>query len=282
MNGVLVRLREVSGDVGAAEQRAVEFILDNAEYVMRHPLNEVSEACEVGEATIIRLCRRVELTGFRELRMALAQDQVGETAPAIHEDVLHTDDDATLLAKVFASFANALADTLSVVDIEQFSRAVETVSVARSINFFGFGASGATAESAHFRFMRLGMPSYVLTDVAAQLSRVTMLGPGDVVVAISHSGHTRDLVFAVESARAKGATVIAVTQYGRNELASSADLTLSTSSVETAFRSEAMASRVAQHTLLDALFVAVSLPRSEQVIAAIEENHRLIEALHDN
>lgn len=282
MSTVLTKLREVADQVTTAERRACEFILENPDFVREHSLNEVATAADSSEATIIRLCRKVDLKGYRDLRTALAVDHAIALEPAIHEDVLLDDTNAELLSKVFAAFANALTDTLGVVDVAMFSDAVDAMGAAKSISFFGFGASGATAQSAHFRFMRLGTPCYVLTDVSAQLSRVALMGAGDVVVVISHSGRTKDLLYAVENAHARGATVIAITQYGQNPLGTVADFQLCTSSLETAFRSEAMASQVAQHALLDALFVAVSLPNARQVTAVIDEHHRLTAALYNN
>ncbi len=279
-SGILTKLRDVTDHVTEAEARACKYITGNADYVMNNSLQVISAASEVSEATIIRLCRKVDLSGYLELRLALAQDQAGHKIEAIHEDVCLDDGSSEILRKVFTSFVSALTDTLQIVDVAQFSGALEALERARSINFFGLGASGAAAQGAYFRFLRLGTPCYVLTDSSAQLSRVSMLGPGDVVIAISHSGRSKALVYAAQRARERGATCIAVTQFGQQPLVEASQFVLNTSSVETAFRSEAMASRVAQQALLDALFVAASMPRFEAVAAAIIENRRLTEQLN--
>jgi DNA-binding MurR/RpiR family transcriptional regulator len=281
VSGVLPKLRGLSDHLTPAERRACDYVLAHPEFVLASRLNEVAKASRSSEATIIRLCRKADLSGYQELRLALAQEDNGRgrDIEGIHEDVGADDSPRTVLDKVFHSFIDALKDTLDVVDADQFAAAVAAISGARSLSFFGFGASGAAAQAAHFRFMRLGAPTYVLTDVSAQLSRVALLGPGDVVVAISHSGRTKDLVFSAGQARERGARVVAITQYGKSPLTDAADHALHTSSVETAFRAEAMASRVAQQALLDALFVAVSLPKSHEVVGAVDEHHRLLDAL---
>lgn len=279
--GILTKLRDVADQVTEAEARACDYITHNSAFVMNNSLQVVSAASEVSEATIIRLCRKVDLSGYQELRLALAQDQGGHKIDTIHEDVCLDDEPSDILRKVVTSFVSALTDTLKIVDVAQFSGALDALNRAKSISFFGLGASGAAAQGAYFRFLRLGTPCYVLTDSSAQLSRVSMLGPGDVVIAISHSGRSRDLVYAAERARERGATCIAVTQFGQQPLVEASDFVLNTSSVETAFRSEAMASRGAQQALLDALFVGASMPRFEAVAAAIEENRRLTDQLHN-
>lgn len=278
--GILTKLRKVADQVTAAEASACNFITNNAELVIKSPLHVVAEASGTSEATIIRLCRKVDLSGFQELRLALARDHKSHQIDAIHEDVALDDEPSVLLSKVFAGFINTLNDTLKIIDGAQFQLILDAISSAKSISFFGLGASGSVAQNAYYRFMRLGVPCYVLTDSSGQLNRVSMLGKGDVVVAISHSGRSRDIIFAVEKARERGATCIAVTQYGQQPLVKASDFVLYTSSTETIFRSEAMASRVAHQALLDAVFVGVSLTRYETVIEAIDANRKLTEQLH--
>lgn len=279
-SGILVKLREISDQLSEAEARACIYVLGNPEFVMNHALQVVAGECGSSDATIIRLCRKVGLSGYQELRLALAQEHVGRGLTVIHEDVDPEDAPAALLSKVFGGFVNALQDTLRVIDERQFADALEVIGSAKSLSFFGSGASGSVAQNAYFRFQRLGIPCYVSIDSSAQLNRVAMMRPGDVLVAISHSGTSRDIVFAVECAREHGATCIAVTQFGQHPLAKVSELVLHTSSAETAFRSEAMASRVAQQALIDALFVGAAFPRYETVLAALDESRRLTDQLH--
>ncbi|HUW87286.1 MAG TPA: MurR/RpiR family transcriptional regulator [Candidatus Paceibacterota bacterium] len=278
--GILTKLRKVEDQVTVAEASACNFITNNAELVIKSPLHVVAEASGTSEATIIRLCRKVDLSGFQELRLALARDHKSHQIDAIHEDVALDDEPSVMLNKVFAGFVNTLNDTLKIIDAAQFQSIIDVISSAKSISFFGLGASGSVAQNAYYRFMRLGVPCYVLTDSSGQLSRVSMLGEGDVVVVISHSGRSRDVIFAVEKARERGAICVAVTQYGQQPLVKASDFVLFTSSTETVFRTEAMASRVAHQALLDAVFVGVSLTRYETVIEAINTNRKLTEQLH--
>ena len=281
-SGIIAKLRNVAGQVTAAEASACEFITTNADLVMRSPLHVVAETSGTSEATIIRLCRKVNLSGYQELRLAIARDNKDHQLDAIHEDVELDDEPNVMLKKIFSGFVNTLHDTLKMIDDRHFAEIIDVLSNAKSISFFGIGASGSVAQNAYFRFMRLGVPCYVLTDISGQLNRVSLVGKGDAVIAISHSGRTQDVIYSVSEARKRGATCIAITQYGQQPLVKVSDHALFTSSTETAFRSEAMASRVAHQALLDALFVGVSLTRYTTVVEAIEINRNLNEQLQKN
>jgi DNA-binding MurR/RpiR family transcriptional regulator len=273
--GILTRLREIAPELTSAEARVANFITAHADEVAAMSITVLAQRSEASEATVVRLCRKLHLRGYQELRLALAQDAGDPRLRVLHEDVRLGDDTSAVLGKVFAAANAALQDTLGVVDAAQFEKAVTALAQAETINLFGTGASGAVCQDAYYRFMKLGTFCYALTEASAQLARVATIGPRDVVVAVSHSGRSRDLVYSVRQAHERGAVTIGITQFGRQPLVAACDLTLFTSSRETAFRSEAMASRIAQLTLLDSLFIGVALTRYEATTANLEAAREL-------
>ena len=102
------------------------------------------------------------------------------------------------------------------------------------------------------------------------LTSAALLTPGDVVVAISHSGATRDTLDALEVARRSGATTVAITNFPRSPLATGSDHVLTTAARETTFRSGATASRLAQLTVIDCVFVGLAQRTYETSQRALE------------
>ena len=105
------------------------------------------------------------------------------------------------------------------------------------------------------------------------LTSAALLTPGDVAVAISHSGATQDTVDALALAQRNGATTVAVTNFPRSPLAALADHVLTTAARETTFRSGATASRLAQLTVVDCVFVGVAQRTYETSQRALELTH---------
>lgn len=275
VGGVQIRLREIAPELTGAESKVADFITAHTDEVTAMSITVLAQRSATSEATVTRLCKKLHLRGYQELRLALAQDNGDPRLRAIHEDVALGDSAGSILGKVFSGAREALNDTLDVVDERQFGRAVDALVRAKTINLFGIGASGLVAQDAYYRFMKLGVYCYALTEPSGQHARVATVGEGDAVVAVSHSGRSRDVVFAVQEARERGAFTIGITQFGRQALVDACEVTLFTSSRETAFRSEAMASRLAQHALLDALFIAVALSRDEAAVANLETAREL-------
>lgn len=265
-----VRLREISESLTSAEKKVADFIVLHREEVIRMSITDLAVKSQGSESTIVRLCKKLRLRGYQELRVALAQAAVQPAVKQIHEKVTLEDRPEQTMRKVFQAAAQALSDTESILSNEHLNNTIDFLKNAASITFFGIGASGVIALDAFYRFSKLGIPCHVATDGHSQMNKAILLNERDVVIGISHSGRTLDVLRALDLAKNRGAKVVAITQFGHSPITEIANAVLFTSSRETAFRTEAMASRVAQNVILDALFVSVSLTRYEEVIKNYE------------
>ena len=78
-----------------------------------------------------------------------------------------------------------------------------------------------------------------------------------------------ETVAATRLAREAGARTIVITNYGKSPIQSHAEVVLSTMAKETRFRTEAMTSRIAQLSIVDALIAALALASYDRAIATI-------------
>lgn len=260
-----------------AEQRVVDYLTANASDVIRMTVTDVAEGSGTSEATVVRVCKKAGFSGFQHFKIQLAQDLVSPLK-AIHEEVAEDDDTTVVAQKVFHANILALEDTLARLQREDLQKAVDLLDRADQILLCGVGNSGLVALDAEQRWLRLGLRVAAETSGVSQAVRAALLGSDDVVVAISHSGASRDVVETVRLARENGCRVIVVTHFGRSPLVRYADAVLATVARETAFRTEAMSSRIAMQTILDLLFVALALKRHDLAVSNIMRIRTALEA----
>jgi DNA-binding MurR/RpiR family transcriptional regulator len=129
---------------------------------------------------------------------------------------------------------------------------------------------------AFHKFFRIGIPCEWFDDVHMAIMAAAMMRPGQVFIAISHSGASRDVVDAVEAAAAAGASTVAIVSYAKSPISKVADYTLQVGSAETGFRFEPMASRIAHLSVIDVLSVGVALLRSEEVLANLARSRKAL------
>lgn len=258
MSSIITRIRLMEPSLKGAEARLAAHILRTPDEMIYRSVAEVSQESGVSEATVVRFARKMGLIGFQDLKLHLAREVISPIR-SIHEAIAPEDPPAVVLRKVFGSHVAALNDTLQVLRPQAAAAAVEAIARANHVFFIGVGTSGPNTLDAYNKFFRLGIPCSAHTDSHLQAMAVGVCAKEDVVVAITHSGNTKDPVTTLELARKRGATTIAVTNFSRSPVTRVADIVLFTASSETKFRAEALASRIAQVAIIDTLWTLLAL-----------------------
>lgn len=258
MSSILTKIRLLEATLKGADAKLAEYIREKPGEMIYRSVADVAEGSGVSEATVVRFARKLGLTGFQDLKLHLAREVISPVR-SIHEAISPEDPPAVVLRKVFGSHIAALNDTLQVIDAGSVGKAVEAILKARHVYFIGVGTSGPNTIDAYNKFFRLGIPCSAHTDSHLQAMAAGLTGKNDVVVAISHSGSTKDPVYTLELARKRGATTIAVTNFSRSPITRVADIALHTASSETKFRAEAVASRIAQVAIIDTIWTIIAL-----------------------
>ncbi|MGO4103361.1 MurR/RpiR family transcriptional regulator [Leifsonia sp. YAF41] len=261
--GALVRLRAALPGLSSTERIVAEWILTQPEHLLAASMLDVAQACKVSDTTVLRMCRNSNFAGFTDLKLALARD-LASPMQLIHDDVATGDSPMTILNKVFSRTARSLEYTVEAVSEESFLGALDLLEQAKHVLIGGLGTSGVVGQSFYQRCHRLGIRADAPQDSQLQIMHAALLGPGDLVVAISYSGATMAVVTMAEEAKKAGASVLVVTGNRDSPLAHAGDVVLQSVSHE--IRNEPLAARICQMALLDSLCVAFSHRHLSEVL----------------
>lgn len=256
-----------------SEVKVADFVMANPQKVVHSSISELAESADVSEPTVIRFCRRIGFKGYQDFKIALAQSVVPRIK-SIHESITEHDNAQSLTMKVFQANIAAIQDSLDTLDFVTMERVIEACASARSILFFGLGGSASVAQDAYHKFFRVGIPCNWYEDTHMQAMGASMLGEGDVVIAISHSGSSKDIVEAIELATEAGAITVAVTSHVKSPVSQVASHVLSVNTTETSYRFEPMSSRIAHLSVIDAVAVGVSMRRQEHYVESVRRTRR--------
>ncbi len=252
----LARIRSRLPNLATAERQVADWVLQHSEEVVQSSMAQVAMECGVSDTTVLRFCRASGFKGYMDLKLSIARD-VASPTQLVHDDIVDGDPPSAIARKVFMSHIQALYDTLEVLDKDDLEKAARMIIEAKRIFIIGVGTSNPVANEAYNKFFRLGLNCHVQTDSYLQLMEAALVHKGTLVIAISHSGSSEDPVLSLEEARSNGAKTIVITGHAGSPLANLADVVFLAISQET--RAEAIASRIAQMTIVDALYVIVSL-----------------------
>jgi DNA-binding MurR/RpiR family transcriptional regulator len=280
---VIVQVSSLLPSLAPSEQRVARVILGNPDQAAMLTITEIAGLAETSETTVIRFCRSLGVGSYPKLRIALATaaGRAGaEPTQRLLPDIGTDDDLATVVAKVGAADGRAIADTVANLDVVALGRVVASVVAARRIDVYGAAASGFVALDLQQKLLRIGLTVFAWSDPHMALPSAANLTAADVAIGISHTGTTAETIDALAQARDRGATTVAITNYARSPIAKMADLVLRTSVSETALRSGAMASRIAELTLVDCLFIAVAQQHYPATIEALARTRESVRHRH--
>jgi RpiR family transcriptional regulator, carbohydrate utilization regulator len=250
--------------LSAAEQRVAALVLAQPHELLNQSIGTVARLAGVSEPTVIRCCRSLGCAGFSDFKLRLAQSLATGQA-FVHSDVGPGDSIAELAAKVFSKAAGTLLQVRGQLDPLRLQRAVDLLAAARRVECYGLGSSGIVAADAQHKFFRLGLPS----DAHVHGMAATMLRPGDVVVAISASGRTMDLLSSVALALESGADVIGITALG-SPLARACTVGLEIVVDEDTDIYTPMTTRLAQLAVVDVLAIGVALRQGPELLTRLQ------------
>ena len=268
-DALVSRITAVRLRLRPSEQRVAAYVLGQPNRVAHMAISELAEAVGVTDPTIARFCQALGFTGYKAFKVALAKS-LATGVPYVHTDVSAQDSCADVIAKVFDRSIATLIAMRNQVDPKLFERAADAVTRARRVEFYGVGNSGVVAMDAQHKFFLLGMHTVAYNDPHWQVQSAVLLTPEDVVVAISRTGRTRDMIQTCDLAQRAGATVIAITERA-SQLAKIADISLAVDVDEDPDVYSPMVGRLAQLALIDALAVAVALKRGPELQATLRK-----------
>jgi len=271
------RLKRLGSQLRPSELRVAEFINLDPERAASASITESAIGSETSESTVNRLARKLGYVGFVDMKMALWRDVLTLGIKNIPRDIGPKDPLAVVADKLSRAKRGAIEETVATLDYSQVARAVERIAVAKHTYFFGIGGSGYVADIAQHLFLKAGVRSTAYGDGYLQAVAAAILGPGDVVVAVSHTGDTADVVNATRLAQQNGAATVAVTGNPASLLCSVSDIVLVTASHEEPIYGDLIVDKVCQLLVIDLLYVGVVLQSRPMRASSLEATARAIQ-----
>ena len=229
-----------------------------ADYLTKHAaeaqflsISSLAKACNMAEATIYRFCKQLGFEGYNEMKISLAQANVTPAAFSSYslDPSMST---SSLCDNVYASFQAAINSTMNVLDFDAIEAAL-LLQRATSVYCLGQGGSMVLANDIWVRFATISNKFRNCGDSHTQLIAASLMGPSDVILFVSYSGSTHDMMDTLSVAKKAGAKIILITHYPDAPGTALADVVLVCGALETPLDGGSIPVKVGE------LFVAESL-----------------------
>jgi DNA-binding MurR/RpiR family transcriptional regulator len=240
--------------------RLASWLLQQRQKIVDLPISRFAQETGVTETTIVRFCKGIGYSGYRELRLTLVQSVgvakglqlgAGESSPEPGDGSM-----LSLAKKLVAINTEVLTRTPQLLDEQSLEQAVEALLKGTEVYLVGFGSSTPIALDLYQRLLRLGIRATICSDPHILTVITTNLEPGAVLFGVTYSGQSRDLVDALKAVKGREATTIVLTSNAGAAAARLADILLISAVPEMAAR-ETVATRISQLAIVDVLCTAL-------------------------
>ncbi|UXN62156.1 SIS domain-containing protein [Phyllobacterium zundukense] len=265
-------IRAMRAGLRKSDRKVADVVLKEPQRILNATVGETATLAEVSQPTVLRFAMAIGCKGFQDFKIRLAQSLAFGT-PATHSVLLDTDEPETVAEKIFEYTMTSLDWARSHLDRAALHKAIDILAQARTIEFFGFGASGIVARDAQQKFPLFGVPCGAQLDSHQQIMIASMMKQGDVAFVISNTGTTRSIIEIARIARANGAPVICLTG-SDSPLASYCDVALIVETLENTNMYTPTISRIAALVVIDILSTSVAMRRPLEDQARIHNMKR--------
>ncbi|MDR1211730.1 MAG: MurR/RpiR family transcriptional regulator [Spirochaetaceae bacterium] len=243
-----------------SQKQVAAYVLAHPEKVILLSIAELAAACGVSEPTVMRFLHKMNYQSYQVFRVNIARESAGDTGQALYSDVKAGDTGREIMKKVIASTKCSLEDLLAILDPGLLDTLCREIHRAKQVLIIGVGSTYAVAWDFCHKLLKLGINATCSNDPHIINIRCGSLNPrSSILIAISHSGESREILDGVALAKERNCPVFGITSFPRSSLAKLAGRTLLSSSLETSYRSDALTSRILQLCIIDMAYIRLAL-----------------------
>lgn len=273
---MLAKIRSARDGLRKSEQKVADVVLEDPDGSVQSSIQAIAAKAAVSEPTVIRFCRALDCVGFQQFKLRLAQDLASRGA-FFYEDVTSGDSSKELACKIIDGTIASMMQMKNQFNDTALDKAIRLFDDCERIEFHGSGGSAIVAEDAQLKFFRLGKPAIAYNDPHIQQAAAALYNEKTLMVAISHSGRSSDILTAVDIAKKARAKVLSVTAT-KSPLSEASDVHLSVDLIEDSDIFSPVKSRMGQMLMLDMLSVGIAVRGGEEMLQQLARARRAIDS----
>ena len=272
---VMLNMLKYKEDLSMAERVVLDYLIENKAVLKDFSVEKIAEAAYTSPASVVRMCKKLGYKGFKDFKIdfILANAKVEIPENKEYADVILAKDSHCGLSAIENNI-RVLEDTLKLYDEKILIEAADLIMHARKILIFGKGSSYLVCKDLEMKLRRINKFCIAQGESHEQLVDASFINQKDVIIFISNSGKTKEIISAALVAKENKAKIISITKLGASMLAELSDIVLYTSSLEGEFRSAAMTSRISQFCMVDALFAHCAYTDIDRSVRTLETTYR--------
>ena len=275
----LMQIRHKYDSLTPAEKKIGDFIQNNSSTVTQMTISQIAATCNVAKSAVLRFCKSIGFSGYPALKLALSAELAQNAQFNFTPYIDPSDTSASIFDKIFAANVKTLHTTAQNINRSTLEATIDAMDHAKCIYIYGVGTSAALCDDFQYRLTQIGKTAICFTDVPSMKVSTLNIQKNDFAIGISHSGRTIPTIDTLTLAREKKAVTACLTSFPHSPIVNICDLPICIYSDEVNYPMEALASRIAHISVMDAIVVALSSRNYEDAMQRAQYSRNYIETI---
>lgn len=277
----LIKIKERWDEFTPSDKKIGEYIIDNPEQIVNYNTLQLAEIIKTSQSAIIRFIKKIGYKGYIDFKIDVAKS-LEESNDFFPDEVITKNESIeNIISKSKNNVLATVEKTYALIDTEAIKRAIKDINKANNIYLAGVGSSGLICEDFSYKLQRSGKKVFYQVDAHTNLALVTNIDKEDLLIAISYSGLTKEILIASEYAKKVGAKVISISKSLNSTLAHTSDELLLIPEIEREMRYGAISSRLSSQIITDILYYGYVAANTEKVNENMRTSKELTNKLKD-
>jgi len=237
----------------SAERKVADFILSNPKDAVNSTVSELAEASGISDATVVRMCRHLGYKGYYHFKLMLAKD-VGR----YEEEEVSTQEEGNEITKLLQRYADSIVEIGENIDDHVLHKCIELINSCNTAHIVAIGNTVPLSMYMGFRLGRLGVKATYGIAPVYTLNNVNLADENDIIIAISRSGNSIQVIQTLELAKEKKLKIIGITGYKDSPVAKLSDYTLISNTRKESFNYYRDYAHLKETAIIDALLELIT------------------------
>lgn len=275
---IMINMIKARDNLSVSEKTVLDYLVKNRTALKDLSVESIAKNAFTSPATVVRMCKKLGYEGFKEFKIdfILANTEIVIPSNAEYKDLILVKDKSENIGRsAIENDIRALEDTLRLYSEKKVQKAAEMIMNSRKIFLFAKGSSYLVCKDFEMKLRRIDKMCTAQQDLHEHSIDSAFLDERDIVILISNSGDTPEVIEAALQARENNVKIISIVSAGKTTLGDLSTVVLYTSALEGDFRSAAMTSRTSQMAVIDALYSHCAYYNIERSISKLEKTYKI-------
>ena len=211
---ILCEIQKRYNEFSDKEKNIADYIMQNGNKIKNTSITDLAKDIGTSGATVTRFAKKIGCDSFVDMKIKLGSNKVESLV----------DDDDSLFSYVYQYYNQVIEKTKILIDKDSIYKVVNEIKKAKNIYIYGVGSSGLTAEEMMQRLLRMGFSVHSISDSHMMIINSSIVSENDLVIGISISGETEEIIHALKISKKNKAKIVSITSFEGSSISKCSDI----------------------------------------------------------